>query len=218
MSISVFRGLRWVAALLLALAACGPTSSSPSPLAPAELAPQACLDLEGAPSLPIPWTLSETGPGGRGVPNSPNPARILAGGTVASGDFRIGIWLYCDPLLVGTDPFSPDTSEIALLGLHYEWMYLGPPREGDTETTVTANGVVARQGGSGPGLSRGSAETSTGRIQTANGAVARAAAEGQPIEFVLTVRGVGYEQAARLEVVFETTADGYVLSHASLSP
>jgi hypothetical protein len=208
--------LQWAAATALALAACGPTPYSPPP--PAALAPRACLDLESAPELPIPWTLSETGPGGLSVPNSPNPARILAGGTIASGDFRIGIWLYCDPLLVGTDPFSPDTSEIALLGLHYAWMYLGPPREGDTETTVTANGVVIRQSGSGPGLSRGSAETSTGRIQTENGAVARAAAEGQPIELVLTVRGEGYEQAARLEVVFEATADGYVLRHASLGP
>ena len=202
MKTSALPAFRWAPALLVALAACAPTPSSPTP--PAALAPRACLDLEDAPELPSLY--------------APVTPRILVGGTVPAGDFRIGIWLYCDPSLVGTDPFSPDFSEIAGLGLHTEWVYLGAPRQGDVETTVTANGALAWESGRVPGLNAGDGETSTGGMRSMNGAVARAAAEGQPIEFMLTVRGEGYEQAARLEVVFEATADGYVLSHASLGP
>ena len=146
------------------------------------------------------------------------PVPILAGGSLRTGEFVIGIWLYCDPTLDSTDYFSPNFSEISHLGFRYEWMYLGLPVEGETETIISINGVEASRDGVGPGLNTGSAGALTGPLKTERRVIAEAASLGKPVEYLITVEAPHVTEAAVLYVRFTLAEEGYYVSEARLRP
>jgi hypothetical protein len=152
------------------------------------------------------------------LPSSDFPSyNLLAGGTVTSNDFVIGIWLYCDPSLVSTDPLAPDYSEIGGLGLHWEWLYRGQTYEGSENEFMVINGEVSPAGGSGPRLQSGDAGATTGTIETASQVAAKAAAAGESIQFTLRIEAGGSITEASLTVTLKAFPDGYRLSSATLS-
>jgi hypothetical protein len=142
---------------------------------------------------------------------------LLAGGTLTSNDFIIGIWLYCDPSLTSTDPLAEGYSEIGRLGLDYQWLYRGPSSESSPRTSVIVNGEETRGGGSGPGLQSGDAEGSTGPIETPSRVAAKAAAAGQPIEFTVRIDVGGSVTTASLTVLLQAFPEGYRLSTSTVS-
>ncbi len=134
---------------------------------------------------------------------------VLAGGVVTSGDFVIAIWLYCDPSLDSDDPYGGHYSEVRLLGFRYEWEHLGLPIETDSHTSVAINGDELSGTGGGPGVGTGDTETTTGEITTPSQVVARAVANSQPVEFVVTISAPDRIASAVLRVLFASAPDGY---------
>jgi hypothetical protein len=143
---------------------------------------------------------------------------MLAGGSVRTGQFVIGIWLYWDTELSSTDYFSPEYSEISALGFRYEWIYLGLPVQGNTDTIVLVNGVEASRDGFGPDLGTGSAGALTGPLKTEASTIAQAAASRKTVNYTVTVEAPNITESATLEVLFVQTEQGYYLSEMSLTP
>jgi hypothetical protein len=187
----------------LALTGCAPPAPQPLAAAPTSLSLSACLGNEWSPTI---------------LPSSELPSyRLLTGGTVTSDDFVLGMWLFCDPSLVPSDPFEPDYSEIGGLGLHWEWLYRGQTYEGNVTEELVVNGEVVPAGGSGPHLQSGDAGATTGPIETPSGVAAKAAAAGQPIQFTLRINVGASITEASLTISLKPFPDGYRLASATLS-
>ena len=184
-------------ALLVALTAC---TSPPTP-ARLSLHEDACQEPGFTPLVPTDEFL-------------PTQIPVLAGGTVASGDFLISLWLYCDPSLSSDDPNAPDFSEVRYLGFRSEWQYLGRPIDHRSRTVFTVNGEQVSSSGSGPGVDRREINIHMG--ETSFPGLADAARTSRPVEFLITISAPDPLAAAALLVTFESTPSGLMLTTATI--
>ena len=175
-----------------------------SPPQRASLDKHACQDPDFTPLLPA----NESQPGQR---------PILAGGTVASGQFLISMWLYCDPTLSEDDPNEPNFSEVRYLGYRSEWQYRGlRPIDHMVKTVTMANREGMDAGGTGPSLRLGDISTSATIIRTPSQVVARALERSQPVEFLITISAPEPLAAAILRVTFKPGPDGLQVATAEI--
>jgi anti-sigma factor RsiW len=79
--------------------------------------------------------------------------KALAGsGLVQSGDFKIGLWLACDPSFAPLVNDLEKDSELAGLGIYYTWIYSGPEQKGTTVFYAGFEPSFKQIGSSGPSL------------------------------------------------------------------
>jgi hypothetical protein len=140
--------------------------------------------------------------------------KVLGGGVVRSGDFRLEAYLYCDPALSPDNPDPASQSAISGLGVHTAWRYEGPDIAGPVELFWGFGNEAQPSGGWDGGLTRGSSASYTGGIVSAE--AVSAITKGDMLSLAFSIKANAASAGASLSFDMAPSGDGYAPSEIAI--